>query len=542
MGVRFSLPAPVNESRTQGSGVLNDERMYRMSKFNTPTKAQARGSSFIQTSAAPNTHTAKGAPGYSRDQKSELFLNAVSNFIGETAFHESATSRDSRLVHLARAVAVSDLEWSISFVTWLRGDGNMRSASLVIALEGAYALNNAGIPGGRRLVAAALSRADEPGEALAYWYKNFGRVVPKSVKRGIADAATKSYNEFSLGKYDTKSYGFRFGDVINLVHPTPANGTQSALFKYALDRRHNASSEVSSALPRLAARAKFNAMTSAEVKAALTDGTLDLAAGGLTWENLAGKGAMDAKSWEAIIPSMGYMALLRNLRNFEDAGVRPSVLADVAKIIADSDEVAKSRQFPMRFLSAYRATKNSLTFSLALERALSASLSNVPVLKGKTLILVDRSGSMFYSGLSSNSGLDFADSAAIFGTVLALRAEDATLVQFGSLSYEVALKKSSSILKALDEFRSLGSTDANAAVRKHLKNHDRVVIITDEQYDAGVSLPDSTPLYTFNLVGYENGGTGGKNRYNIGGGLTDSSFRTIDLIERGEDGRWPWED
>lgn len=521
-----------------------------MSKFNTPSKARAVGSSPITGESVASGTTFNGGAGYSRDEKSELFLLGVSNFVSEKSFYESAATRDSRFAALARKVAVSDLPWAIQFVSWLRGEGNMRSASLVAALEGAFALNKAGIPGGRALVAAALSRADEPGEAIAYWHSNFGRKIPKSVKRGIADGAVKSFNQYSLGKYDTKSHGFRFGDVIELVHPTPKDDIQSALFGYALNRRRDAGVEVPQELSMLRNRSSFNALSSEDVRKAVAEGNLDLADTGLTWENLAGKGEMTAKAWEAVIPTMGYMALLRNLRNFEEAGVSQSVLDEVSDRLADPEQVAKSRQLPMRFLSAYQATAGSLEFGRALERALNASLRNVPSLKGKTLILVDRSGSMFGTR-STRSELTDADSAAIFGAALALRAEDATLVQFGSSSSEISFKKSDAVLPLLKKFGSLGGTSTTEAVRKHLRNHDRVIIITDEQAGGGwtwgyggdpaKAVPAGVPLYTFNLVGYANGNTPDtKNRYTIGGGLTDASFRTIDLIERSRDSYWPW--
>ena len=64
------------------------------------------------------------------------------------------------------------------------------------------------------MVAAALQRADEPGEALAYWTSRYGRAIPKPVKRGIADAARRLYTQFTLLRYDTGSHGFRFADLM----------------------------------------------------------------------------------------------------------------------------------------------------------------------------------------------------------------------------------------------------------------------------------------------------------------------------------------
>lgn len=93
----------------------------------------------------------------------------------------------------------------------------------------------------RGVVASVLQRPDEPGEFLAYWTSRYGRSLPKPVKRGTADAVRRLYNGKALLKYDTAGKGYRFGDVLNLVHAAPAADKpwQGSLFSYALDRRHH---------------------------------------------------------------------------------------------------------------------------------------------------------------------------------------------------------------------------------------------------------------------------------------------------------------
>src|SRR5205807_9527233 len=109
------------------------------------------------------------------------------------------------------------------------------------------------------------------------------------------------------------------------------------------------------------------------------------------------------------------------------AGVPDTIARQVAARLADPEQVARSRQFPFRFLAAYKSVP-SLRWAYPLEQALAASLANVPHLAGRTLILVDRSGSMF-DGISAKSGLNRADTAALFGTAVALRCEHADLVE-----------------------------------------------------------------------------------------------------------------
>src|SRR5574341_2402264 len=165
----------------------------------------------LATATVPTTRTALGALAYKRDQKSELFLLAVSNFVGVDLFHEKAPARDDRFEKLCHAVAVGDPEWFLNFVTWLRKGGNMRSASLVAGAEGTRALLAAGSTDGwaRKLINAPLQRADEPGEMLAYWARysevKTGKALklPKPVKRGVADAVRRLYTDRNLLKWDT---------------------------------------------------------------------------------------------------------------------------------------------------------------------------------------------------------------------------------------------------------------------------------------------------------------------------------------------------
>ncbi|MFK0127702.1 TROVE domain-containing protein [Streptomyces nigra] len=525
-----------------------------MARFNTRA-AKAQPTSRV-TSTGRVLRTFEGGRGRERDARSELFLLAVANFVSQKTFYESGADRDDRFAALVRELAVSDPEWTAGLLGWLRTEGNLRTAALVGAAEYVKARLDAGAcdgPANRRVVDSVLRRPDEPGELLAYWTAIYGRNVPKPVKRGIADAVRRLYSGKSLLKYDTASKGYRFGDILNLTHaaPDPAKPWQGELFRYALDRRHHpetAVPPVSDAV--LTAHRELMAVPVGQRRALVTSegGAERLAAAGMTWEALAGwlQGPMDKAAWEAVIPSMGVMALVRNLRNFDEAGVSDEVAARVAARISDPAEVARSRQFPFRYLAAYRHAP-SLRWAYPLEQALGHSLANVPALPGRTLILVDRSGSMFWSRLSDRSELNRADAAAIFGTALALRARKADLVEFGSTSAAVPFRAGESVLKILGRFGDLGGTDTTGAVRAHYRRHDRVLIVTDEQYapshhgDPTEQVPADVPVYTWNLAGYRAGhgpsGTGNRHTF---GGLSDAAFRMVPLLESARDADWPW--
>ncbi|MFD7016154.1 TROVE domain-containing protein [Streptomyces sp. NPDC059928] len=548
-----------------------------MSRFNTRTARPAPSSPV--TTTGEHTTTFEGATGHLRDTKGELFLLAVSNFVSQDTFYETGGQRDDRFTQLVRQLAIEDPDWTAGLLGWLRGDGNMRTAAIVGAAEFVKARLDANLSGARGtrpklpqeggwvsnriVITSVLQRADEPGELLAYWTSKYGRRLPKPVKRGIADAVQRLYSERSLLKYDTDSKGYRFGDVLELVHAAPAADKpwQGALFKYAIDRRHGRSELVPPELAACQARDALMAVPVVERRALVSRPEL-LRAAGMTWEALAGwlQGPMDKTAWEAVIPSMGYMALLRNLRNFDEASVSDDVAESVARKLADPEQVARSRQLPMRFYSAYRAAP-SLRWGHAIEKALTASLSNIPTLSGRTLILVDTSSSM-NEGFSRDGTLMRWDAAALFGVALGQRCERADVVSFsstrrfwgdapGAATRAFPLQRGESLLRAVGRWKDGGwflggGTDTALALRQEFKGHTRVVIVTDEQashdaHEITDAVPPVTPLYTWNLAGYEAGHTpAGAGYRHTFGGLTDQAFRMIPLLEAGRDANWPW--
>ncbi|MBY8854938.1 TROVE domain-containing protein [Nocardia sp. CA2R105] len=512
--------------------------------------------SAVLTARTPSGRTYEGAPGYERSPKGELFLLAVSNMVGENTFYESGHARDSRYAELIRANTLADPEWTARLLRWLRTSANLRTAALVGAVEFTRARLTAGESGmSRQTIDSVLLRADEPGELLAYWLTSYGRALPKPVKRGVADAVRRLYDERALVKWDSSANSVRFGDVLDLVHPAPSDDKpwQGELFAHALDRRHSRDTAIPDRLRILRARANLLALPSGPRRRALFDdpetARTTLRAAGMTWEAVAGwlQGPMDARVWEALIPSMGYMALLRNLRNFDKAGVSDSVAAQVADRLADPEQVARSRQLPMRFLSAYRAAP-SLRWGQALELALGHSLASVPVLRGRTLVLVDTSFSM-NSVFSQYGSLRRWDAAVVFGIALASRCERVDVASYSMSSLVFDLRPGEALLRAVERWKTDGyfigaGTDTARAVRTHFDEHDRVVILTDEQAegsDVGGALPASVPLYTWNLAGYRLGHapSGSHNRHAFGG-LTDAAFATIGLLEAGAHANWPF--
>ncbi|MDP5226611.1 MULTISPECIES: TROVE domain-containing protein [Arthrobacter] len=502
------------------------------------------------TSTGLSGATYEGAPGYGRHPKSELFLAAVSS-LNEDTFYESSTDLMARIRPLIAAVAVQDGPWVLGFVAWLRVTAKLRSIPLAIAAEAVHARLDAGVVGlNRALVSAAILRADEPAEFLAYWRGTFGRTTPAPVKRGLSDALERTLSERSWLKWRGKGErgGMSLADVVNIVHPHPADEHRAALFGAILAHSYGRPVESLGLLPVVAARQEFLGLDAgAQRSFALgPDAPVRLAAAGLGHEALAGAlGRLDSAVWESLIPGMGYQALLMNLRRIHEAGVSRKTVKAIKSRLSDPAEVARSRMYPIRFLSAFRNAP--LEYAGALENAANLTLGNIPELPGRTLVLVDRSGSM-WSRLSARGELLRVDAANMFGAALALKAERADLVAFGTDSRKIPFRRGTSLLRLADQSESLGGTETRKAVERHYRGHNRVIVITDEQ--AGWqgttdvfsgTVPENVPAFTWNLAGYRHGhAPEGPNRYTFGG-LSDAGFDLIPLLERGLSAGWPWD-
>lgn len=520
--------------------------------------------------------TFEGGTGYAKTAETELFQLAVTNMVGEKTFYESADVRDKRFENLVHKVAQTNPAFiagvyddkgevvgdKVGFALFLRNTMNMRSASLVMAAE--YA--KAGGPGARKVVSNVLQRADEPAEMLGYWMGRHGKKLPKPIKRGIADAAQRLYNEYSVLKYDGNSRGIRVADVLELCHVPATSDEQNTLFRYALDNRHNRPDVdklyfgEGSKLPRLAADRKLLTTPEGERRALLDSGLIKDA--GWTWERLSGwvPGGLDAQAWESIIPTMGYMALIRNLRNIEAAKVSKTTIKAINERIADAEAVAKSRQFPYRFWSSYKANA-SLTFASALEEALEYATQNIPELSGRTLVLIDTSSSMTAT-VSNKSQVKNFEIGALFAGALSKKCEKVDTVIYGDSSAKFDLLPNESVLRFINRVeQNIGrvghGTATWASIAQHYNGHDRVVVFTDGQtadsdsyYGYGLGRGGDRPsrqslgipmLHTFDLGGYatsmDKAGTSGHYAY---GGFSDATFTLMKLIEEGRGADWPF--
>lgn len=471
--------------------------------------------------------TAQGGPGFKRDERSELFLTAVTHLHGKDTFYESADARTQRFVALVQSVAKSDPDWLRGFIPWLRDEAGIRTATVVAAVEYAFAK----APNARQVVARSFQRADEPAEALGYALSTRGRRIPKALKKGLADACVRLYGPMTVLKYDSQRATIRPSDVINLCHPKPKDVEQDAVFTALHDRRHGRAHRPATleALP-LVAR--------------------DLAGESATWERASATGKV---AWDEQIPTMGTMALLRNLRNFDRDGISDASVALVRDRLTSREAVRRARLFPLRFLSAWEALE-SVRWGGVLEQGLEHSLANVPSLDGHTLVLWDCSGSM--GGRYNASSNAPWKRAGVFALGLAMRAERATVVAYSNNGYQMSFSKGGSLLRQVEQVKSMpglwGGTNTWGVCAEVLKRDPsitRVVVVTDEQVGGNFyyraqdfdALLGQRRAHVLNVAGYEMGSVP-SDRVVAFGGFNDRAFLAIGQAEAGLEGRWPWQD
>jgi len=236
-----------------------------------------------------------------------------------------------------------------------------------------------------------------------------------------------------------------------------------------------------------------------------------------TWEvalSAAGRiagadGASKQEVWERLLSDrrLGALALLRNLRNMHEAGVREDL------VLGALAAMKTERVLPFRFLAAARkAPQWEEALELAMFRAVASrdGQGRAGLLAGHTVLLVDVSGSMNYA-LSNRSEMNRTDAA--YGLAILLReiAEKVTIFTFSDAAKRVPARRGLALRDALDQNQPHGGTNLGASlvqVERECRVYDRLVVITDEQ--AHDSVPDPSGNgggrgYMINVASNRNG-------------------------------------
>jgi 60 kDa SS-A/Ro ribonucleoprotein len=466
-----------------------------------------------------------GAKAFTLSPEMELYTAVVTWSLNDSFYEkdEARLTRLRQLIYECNPVFVGKL------AVYARTKMYMRSVPLVLVTE------LAALHSGDNLVArvtdGVIGRADEITELLACYEtlnkrtgtKKLNR-LSKQLQKGLSTAFNR-FDEYQFGKYN-RDGAIKLRDALFLVHPKAKDELQQVL---------------------------FNKIVNGDLQTPYTWETELSALGQLNFDSDEAKAIAFCAKWEELIDSgkLGYMALLRNLRNIQEAGVSYAHFEKVCARLADADEVAKAKQFPFRYLAAYRELINpavtkvpaqSLVKKLtalmqgqnkgytgelldALEKAVQASAANIKGFGYETRVLLacDVSGSM-QTPVSGNSKILLYDVGLMLAMLLQSRCKNVEVGMFGDIWRTITVPRNNILGNVQEFYRREGevgySTNGYLVIQDILQRRvqmDKMFLFTDAQlwnsnntadhiqtlwlrYKAEVS--PNAKLYLFDLKGY----------------------------------------
>lgn len=313
-------------------------------------------------------------------------------------------------------------------------------------------------------LASVIQRPDEIGEFLSLYWEEKRQPLANQVKRGLAMAFEK-FSEYQFAKWDKNSAAVKLRDAMFLCHPKPKTAEQTALFK------------------------------------AIADNNLKVPD---TWEVQLSGGGDKKEVFTRLMQEkkLGALAFIRNLRNMRDVGVSYDLIRSYAS------NVNTDRVLPFRFIAAARMVPE---YKDILEDMMLRSLATHAKLPGKTVLMVDVSGSMFGLKVSAKSDLDRFDAAAALAVLAREICEEVEIYSFSSNLVKLESKRGFALVEALrDSQAHLGTATGEAIARVNaVSNYTRCIVFTDEQANDhyGMRIPDPKGGlgYIINVAAYDKG-------------------------------------
>jgi len=395
--------------------------------------------------------------------------------------------QDETLERIRELIKKCKPEFVAKLAIYAREKMYLRSVPIVLAVELAKQHNKDSVVS--KTTERVIQRADELVEIMAYYQttqqldvkvesKKKLAKLSKQISKGVANAFNK-FNEYQFGKYNRPSE-IKLRDVLFLTHPKPKDKEQEKLFKKIIDD-------------------KLEVPYTWEVELSNI--------GQKHFETEEEKQAAFMSKWEELIDSkkLGYMALLRNLRNILNINVSKKHIINIAKTLSDKENVKKSKQLPFRFLSAYKELQkndNPLTNMIldALEEAILVSTENIKGYDYDTSVLIacDVSSSMNQS-ISAKSKIENYDIGLTLGMLLQNKCKSVITGVFGDEWKNVQLPKKS-ILQNIQELGKLNSEVGWSTngwkvleylIEKKIKV-DKIMIFTDcQMWNSDISTNES---------------------------------------------------
>jgi len=400
-------------------------------------------------SARPRT-THEGAPAIVLTAEQRLRRSVLSCMLWEDEFYEDGEAIADRIATLAADVSP---ETVAALAIEAREQFNLRHAPLLLLAALAKTGSGSGVVA--QTIERVIQRADELTEFLSIYWRHGRRPLAKQVKLGLGRAFSK-FDAYQLAKYD-RDGPIKLRDVMFLVHAKPRDAEQAALWKQVAER----------------------GLASPD-----------------TWEVSLSGGADKRETFERLLADrkLGYLALLRNLRNMDQAGVDETLVREAILARRGAERV-----LPFRYVAAARAAPR---YEAWLDQALAETVLQGPVFSGRTIILVDVSGSM-EARLSARSDLTRLDAAATLASVIP---GDVRVFTFSQEVVEVPARRGMAGVDAVIGSQPHGSTYLGKAVAQlNTLKHDRLIVVTDEQSHDEVPDPVAAKAYMVNVASARNG-------------------------------------
>lgn len=400
--------------------------------------------------------TFEGAPSKVITPLQELRRSVLASLMWEDEFYESGKAHAARVAHLVSVC--SGLEVS-KLAIQARNDMHLRHIPLFLVRE--MARHKSHRPYVKNTLANVIQRPDELAEFLAIYWKGQKDAdkesLAASVKKGLAEAFTK-FTIYQLAKYN-RDNPIKLRDVMFLVHPKPTHSEQANIWKQ------------------------------------LAENTLPTPD---TWETELSAGKDKKATWTRLISErkLGGFALIRNLRNMIAAGVDDDIVSN-ALLTMKADNI-----LPFRFLAALPYAPR---FAPQLEAAMLRCLEGKYKFPGKTIVLVDVSGSM-HSQISAKSDLRRQDAAAGLAILARELCDNVRVMTFSDNLVEVAAYRGLALKDAIDKSQLHRNTYLGRAVTEiNKQKYDRLIVLTDEQSADAVPNPIGNKGYMINVASYANG-------------------------------------
>ena len=447
----------------------------------------------------------EGAKAYAITPELELYTAVVTASLSDL-FYEKQDERVDRIATLVRKVSP---EFVARLAVYTRSEMHLRSIPMLLLVELAKVHNGDDLVA--RAVEKTVLRADEIMELLMCYQWRNPSIDPRKklgkLSRQIQNGLQRAFNrfdEYQFAKYDRDNLEVKLRDALFLVHPKAKDEQQQALFDKIVNR---------------------------QLETPYTWETELSALGQQHFVSDEEKAVAFRHKWEELILSgkLGYMALMRNLRNMLQAEVPYSGMQLVSDRLSDAAQVARSKQLPFRYLSAYReiervnSTSTSALMS-ALETAVRHSAANIEGFdeNSRVLIASDVSGSM-WTKVSAKSTVRLFDIGLLLSMLLKSRCKQVIAGIFGN-EWSVENMPANNILMATRQLERLEgkvgySTNGYKVVDWLIEQNqvmDKVMMFTDMQmWDSTgrnstfekswrryKQLAPQAKLYLFDLGGY----------------------------------------